>query len=94
LEVRKLGLIIAETGRAAGNCRQERTLLQQTAKMIATYLSEDRANARSRVWNRDISRRNRSGLRCAMLQPGGAPDKTYSLNNLAEIAVTGLIGGV
>ena len=43
LGVRRLGLIVAETGRASGNCRQERTLLQQAAKMIATYLTQDRA---------------------------------------------------
>jgi putative methionine-R-sulfoxide reductase with GAF domain len=43
LGARKLGLIVAETGRPVGNCRQERALLQQTAKMIAEYLTHDRA---------------------------------------------------
>lgn len=42
LGVRTLGLIVAETGRATA-ARQERVLLQQTAKLIAQYLTTDRA---------------------------------------------------
>ena len=43
LGARTLGLIVAETGRASGAARQERVLLQQTAKLIAQYLTTDRA---------------------------------------------------
>lgn len=43
LGVRTLGLIIAETGRPANNARQERVLLQQVAKLMAKYLTSDRA---------------------------------------------------
>jgi hypothetical protein len=51
LGARTLGLIVAETGQALsstlpsvrGAARQERVLLQQTAKLIAQYLTTDRA---------------------------------------------------
>ncbi|HMC31622.1 MAG TPA: hypothetical protein VKL99_12370 [Candidatus Angelobacter sp.] len=47
LGVRTLGLIVAETGRALGSARgaarQERVLLQQVAKLVAQYLTTDRA---------------------------------------------------
>jgi len=44
LGARTLGLIVAETGRVSGGAaRQEQVLLQQTAKLIAQYLTTDRA---------------------------------------------------
>jgi len=43
LGARTLGLIVAETGRSLSPARQERVLLQQTAKLIAQYLTTNRA---------------------------------------------------
>jgi GAF domain-containing protein len=43
LGARTLGLIIAETGRTTGAARQDRTLLQQVTKLIAQYLTTNRA---------------------------------------------------
>jgi putative methionine-R-sulfoxide reductase with GAF domain len=43
LGARTLGLIVAETGRALNAARQERVLLQQTARLVAQYLTTDRA---------------------------------------------------
>jgi hypothetical protein len=43
LGARTLGLIVLETGRASGSARQERVLVQQTARLIAQYLTTDRA---------------------------------------------------
>jgi GAF domain-containing protein len=47
LGVRTLGLIVVDTGKAVGSApgvaRQERALLQRTAKLVAQYLTTDRA---------------------------------------------------
>ena len=43
LGARTVGLIVVETGRSSGAARQERVLVQQTAKLVAQYLTTDRA---------------------------------------------------
>ena len=43
LGARTLGLVVVEAGRASRPARQERVLVQQTAKLVARYLTSDRA---------------------------------------------------
>lgn len=66
LGARMLGLIIVETGRTAV-ARQERVLLQQTAKLIAQYLTTDRA----KQLLRQTREKARSGA--AEVQPHKSP---------------------
>jgi hypothetical protein len=66
LGARTLGLIVVETGRAWAAARQERVLVQQTAKLVAQYLTTDRA--------KQLLRKTREKAReAAAVQPHKSP---------------------
>jgi putative methionine-R-sulfoxide reductase with GAF domain len=65
LGARTLGLIVADAGRSAPP-RQERVLLQQTAKLVAQYLTTNRA--------KQLLRKTRESVReSAVAQPHKSP---------------------